>query len=181
MAQDSKPSKSQGWALDMTVWKASALKPRHGIVVKTWQLEPETCRLDLADLEKLFTPRTRLLAVHHVSNLLGTINPIRSIAELAHQHKVLVCVDGVAFAPHRRVDVKAFDVDFYVYSFYKVYGPHLAVLYGRQELLESLEGINFDFIQSGAYKFQPGNLNFELTYSILVHGSNMFKPSWGHV
>ena len=143
-------------------------------MVKTWQVDPGSCRLDLADLEKLFTPRSRLLAVHHVSNLLGTINPIRDIAALAHQHNVMVCVDGVAYAPHRRVDVKAFEVDFYAFSFYKVYGPHLAVLYGRQELLESLEGINFEFIQAGAYKFQPGNLNFELTYSTLIHG---LKPS----
>ncbi|WP_008314784.1 aminotransferase class V-fold PLP-dependent enzyme [Leptolyngbya sp. PCC 6406] len=138
-----------------------------GITVKVWTLNPETLTLDLADLADLLTPRTRLVAVTHVSNVLGTINPIRAIADLAHHNGSLICVDGVAYAPHRRVDVQALDVDFYAFSLYKTYGPHQALLYGRRELLEALPGFNHYFITSVPYKFQPGNVNFELAYGSL--------------
>lgn len=99
--------------------------------------------------------------------MLGTINPIRAIADLAHHNGSLICVDGVAYAPHRRVDVQALDVDFYAFSLYKTYGPHQALLYGRRELLEALPGFNHYFITSVPYKFQPGNVNFELAYGSL--------------
>jgi cysteine desulfurase family protein (TIGR01976 family) len=138
-----------------------------GITVKVWRLNPATLTLDLADLAALMTPRTRLVAVTHTSNVLGTINPIRAIADLVHHHGGLICVDGVAYAPHRLVDVQALDVDFYAYSLYKTFGPHQAVLYGRRELLASLPGFNHYFIDSVPYKFQPGNVNFELAYGSL--------------
>ena len=102
----------------------------------------------------------------HASNILGTINPIREIADIVHDAGALFCVDGVAYAPHRAIDVQAWNVDFYVFSFYKTFGPHQAVLYGRYELLESLEGINHYFINSIPLRFQPGNINYELTYSL---------------
>lgn len=140
-----------------------------GIEINVWRLNPETLELDLADLERLMTPKTRLVAVTHASNVLGTINPIRAIADLVHAHGALICVDGVAYAPHRLVDVQALDVDFYVFSFYKVYGPHHALLYGKREHLLSLPGINHYFIDSTTipYKFQPGNVNYELSYGML--------------
>ncbi|MDJ0841993.1 MAG: cysteine desulfurase-like protein [Acidobacteriota bacterium] len=137
-----------------------------GIAVKSWLMDPETLEPDLDDLEKLITPRTRLVAVHHISNILGTINPIRKIADLVHRHGALICVDGVAYAPHRAIDVQAMDVDFYAFSFYKVYGPHYALLYARKELLDQIPGINFDFIDKGAYRFQPGNVNFEFAWGM---------------
>lgn len=138
----------------------------HGMVVKEWCVDPNSHRLNLDDLDALMTPRTRLVAVHHVSNILGTLNPIREIADRVHRNGALICVDGVAFTPHRAVDVQALNVDFYAFSFYKVYGPHAALLYGRREVLDTLPGINFDFIDKGAYRFQPGNLNFELTWGM---------------
>ncbi|HEY9621105.1 MAG TPA: cysteine desulfurase-like protein [Crinalium sp.] len=142
---------------------------RQGIVVKVWTLNPETLELHLEDLEPLLTPRTRLVALTHASNILGTINPIRQIADRVHAHGALICVDGVGYAAHRLVDVQALDVDFYAYSFYKVYGPHYAVLYGKREHLLAMPGINHYFIGDTdiPYKFQPGNVNYELSYGML--------------
>jgi cysteine desulfurase family protein (TIGR01976 family) len=140
-----------------------------GVVVKTWDVNPTSLSLDLADLEALLTARTRLVALTHASNVLGQINPIRPIADLAHHAGALLCVDGVGYAPHRLVDVQAMDVDFYVFSYYKVYGPHHALLYGKRDLLLNLPGFNHDFIgpEQVPYKFQPGGANYELSYSTL--------------
>ena len=139
-----------------------------GIKIKIWKVDPDTLELRTEDLEKLLTSHTRLVAVTHCSNVLGTINPIKEIAKIVHEAGALICVDGVAYAPHRRVDVQDLDVDFYTFSWYKVYGPHLAVMYGRLDLLTKMKGINHYFFkpEDVPYKFQPGNFNFELTYSL---------------
>ncbi|MCB0706723.1 MAG: cysteine desulfurase-like protein [Saprospiraceae bacterium] len=139
-----------------------------GIIIKIWKLNPDTLTFELDDLKKLITTRTRLVAMVHASNILGTINPIREFADFVHEKGALFCVDGVAYAPHRQIDVQALHVDFYVYSCYKVFGPHLAVLYGRYELLRGLDGLNHYFIGKDQvpYKLQPGNFNFELTYGL---------------
>ena len=138
-----------------------------GIVVKSWDIDPESYTLQLKRLEKLMTRKTRLVAFTHVSNILGTINPVKEITRFVHDRGAMVCVDGVAYAPHRLVDVSDWDVDFYVFSLYKVYGPHYALLYGKQELFEKLPGINHFFIDEVPYKLQPGNVNFELSYGSL--------------
>ncbi len=138
-----------------------------GIVIKTWKVNPKTLEFELEDLKKLLSNKTKLLAMVHASNILGTINPIPEIAKIVHDAGALICVDGVAYAPHRLVDVQAFGVDFYVFSTYKVYGPHSAILYGKLELLEKMDGINHNFIDETPYKFQPGNFNFEFTYGLL--------------
>jgi cysteine desulfurase family protein (TIGR01976 family) len=138
-----------------------------GIVIKIWKVNPQTLEFDLEDLQKLLSSKTKLLAMVHASNILGTINPISEIAKIIHDAGALICVDGVAYAPHRLIDVQAFGVDFYVFSTYKVYGPHSAILYGKLELLEKMDGINHYFIDEIPYKFQPGNFNFELTYGLL--------------
>jgi cysteine desulfurase / selenocysteine lyase len=93
----------------------------------------------LEEYEKLLTPRTRLVAVNHVSNALGTVNPIRKIVELAHQRGIPVLVDGAQAVPHTRVDVRELDCDFYAFSGHKVYGPTgIGVLYGKAALLETM-------------------------------------------
>jgi cysteine desulfurase family protein (TIGR01976 family) len=140
-----------------------------GIVVKTWRTDLETLELRLDDLQPLLTPRTRLVALTHASNILGTINPIRPIADAVHAAGALLCVDGVGYAAHRAIDVQAMDVDFYVFSFYKVYGPHYAALYGKRHHLLSMPGINHYFIEETEipYKFQPGNVNYELSYGVV--------------
>ncbi|MBN1651181.1 MAG: cysteine desulfurase-like protein [Bacteroidales bacterium] len=141
---------------------------KKGIVVKIWKLNPETMRFDLNDLQDILSPRTKLVTLVHASNILGTINPIQEIAKKVHQAGALICVDGVAFAPHRPVDVQALNVDFYAFSTYKAYGPHQAILYGKYSLLKKLESFNHYFIgkEEVPYKLQPGNFNFELTYSL---------------
>lgn len=141
---------------------------QQGIEIKIWKANPENFELQIRDLEKLLTPRTRLVAVTHCSNILGTINPIKKIAEAVHAAGALICVDGVAYAPHRKVDVQELGVDFYTFSWYKLYGPHLAVMYGKIDLLTKMKGINHYFFkpEDVPYKFQPGNYNFELTYSL---------------
>ncbi|MBD3881543.1 cysteine desulfurase-like protein [Phormidium tenue FACHB-886] len=142
---------------------------RQGIVVKTWKLNPVTLEFDLADLAPLLTPRTRLVAMTHASNILGTLNSLREVADLVHAQGAMLCVDGVGYAAHRLIDVQAWDVDFYVFSFYKVYGAHHALLYGKRQHLLEMPGINHYFIEDNdlPYKFQPGNVNFELSYSVL--------------
>jgi cysteine desulfurase/selenocysteine lyase len=93
----------------------------------------------LDEYEAIFTPRTRLVAVTHVSNVLGTINPIREIVARAHQRGVPVLVDGAQAAPHLKIDVQDLDCDFYVFSGHKLYGPTgIGVLYGRARLLEEM-------------------------------------------
>ncbi|MFZ0315245.1 MAG: cysteine desulfurase [Candidatus Korobacteraceae bacterium] len=91
------------------------------------------------ELPKLLGPRTKLLAVTHVSNALGTITPLRKIVEIAHSHGVPVVVDGAQAVPHLKVDVQELDCDFYVFSGHKVYGPTgIGVLYGKRGLLEAM-------------------------------------------
>jgi len=142
---------------------------KQGMKVKVWQIRPDSLELHLADLEPLMSQRTKLVALTHASNVLGTINPIKEIAAFVHDRNAMICVDGVAYAPHRLVDVQDLDVDFYTLSFYKVYGPHHALLYGKEEHLLRLPGLNHYFIEQTdiPYKFQLGNVNFELSYGML--------------
>jgi len=97
---------------NMAPWKDLQ---KQGIVVKVWSINSDTYRLELDELKALITDRTRLVTLTHTSNILGSINPIKSIAEVVHQHDAMVCVDGVAYAPHRLVDVQDLGVDFYVF------------------------------------------------------------------
>ncbi len=142
---------------------------KQGMKVKVWKIRPDTLELHLADLEPLMSHSTKLVALTHASNVLGTINPIKEIAAFVHDRNAMICVDGVAYAPHRLVDVQDLDVDFYTLSFYKVYGPHHALLYGKEEHLLRLPGLNHYFIEQTdiPYKFQLGNVNFELSYGML--------------
>lgn len=148
-------------AANVGCWQRLAAR---GVVVRTWSLDRDTLRLEPHGLVPLLGPRTRLVALTHVSNVLGSIHDVAALARIVHDHGARICVDGVAFAPHREVDVTDWDVDYYVFSFYKVYGPHLAVLYGKRECLESLDTINHAFIHELPYRLQPGNLNFELAW-----------------
>jgi cysteine desulfurase/selenocysteine lyase len=99
----------------------------------------ERGELRIDELPKLLTPKTKLLAMSHVSNALGTINPAKRMIEIAHQHNVPVLVDGAQAAPHLKIDVQELDVDFYVFSGHKMYGPTgIGVLYGKRALLEEM-------------------------------------------
>jgi len=95
--------------------------------------------LQLDKLESLITSRTKIISVAHVSNVLGTINPVKQIAQIAHSKGIRIFVDGAQAAPHLRIDVQDLDVDFYAFSAHKMYGPNgVGVLYGKKELLEQM-------------------------------------------
>ncbi len=143
---------------------------RFGIVVKTWRIDPETLQCSLDDLRSLISERTKLLTFPHVSNLLGEVVDVKAITEFAHEHGVKVVVDGVAFAPHRAIDVQAWGVDWYVYSTYKVFGPHMAALFGTAEAFSELEGPNHFFVPDEAYKFELGGANHEGCAGLLALG-----------
>lgn len=140
-----------------------------GVVVKWWELNRDTMTLEVADLEALLSERTRLVVCTQATNIFGAIIPVAPIAQAAHRHGAEVCIDGVAFAPHRLVDVCAWDVDYYVFSLYKVFGPHHAVLYGKYDRLLALANLSHHFIPADKIpgKLQPGNPNYELS-----HGSS---------
>lgn len=109
-----------------------------GIKVKVIPVD-ERGVLDLDAYRALFTERTRLVAVNHVSNAFGTINPVGEMATIAHEHGALILVDGAQATPHQTVDVRAIDADFYAFSGHKVYGPTGAgALYGKAALLEAM-------------------------------------------
>jgi cysteine desulfurase/selenocysteine lyase len=96
-------------------------------------------RLVVEQLNNLITERTRIIAVTHVSNVLGTINPVKMITEKAHSHGIHVLIDGAQAIPHLRIDVQDLDADFYAFSAHKMYGPNgVGVLYGKKELLEQM-------------------------------------------
>ena len=124
---------------------------RHGVNVRFWSLDKESLELDLDELRSLLNERTRLVAVTHVSNILGTINPIAEIAEIVHENGALICTDSVAYAPHRAIDVAALDVDFLAFSTYKVFGPHGAVLYGKYDELAKLDNLYHYFYRHMFY------------------------------
>jgi len=93
----------------------------------------------MEEYRKLLNPRTRMVAVTHVSNALGTINPVREIVQMAHQAGALALIDGAQAAPHMKVDVQALDADFYAFSGHKVFGPTgIGILYGKSKLLNAM-------------------------------------------
>lgn len=121
------------------------------------------------EYEKLLTPRTKLVAITHVSNVLGTVNPIEQIVEIAHNRGVPVLVDGAQAVPHMAVDVQKLGCDFYVFSGHKIYGPTgIGVLYGKSELLEAMppyqlgsemiKSVTFEhtIYNDLPFKFEPG-------------------------
>ena len=124
----------------------------HHSNIVPWQLLAEQLRLEIKVIpitdegtlvpgayERLFSPRTRLVALAHVSNALGTVNPVRELTAFAHRHHARVLLDGAQAVPHLAVDVQALDCDFYAFSAHKMFGPTgIGVLYGKQTLLEEM-------------------------------------------
>jgi cysteine desulfurase family protein (TIGR01976 family) len=139
---------------------------KKGLQLRVWELNKETLELELGDLKELLSEKTKLVCVTHVSNILGTINPIKEITRLVHEEGARICVDAVAFAPHRCLDVRELDVDYLVFSAYKTYGPHFAVLYGKYENLVGLDGLYHYFHREVPGKLEPGNPSYELAYSL---------------
>lgn len=117
-------------------------RERKGAVIK-WVPVDDDGAFDLEAFKKLLSPRTKIVAITHMSNVLGTITPIREIIKLAHAHNIPVLVDGSQGAVHLPVDVQALDADFYVFTGHKVYGPTgIGVLYGKADRLKALPPFN---------------------------------------
>ncbi|KAF6833750.1 aminotransferase class-V [Colletotrichum plurivorum] len=136
------------------------LAARQDLVLKWWKPDsPTNPKLTVDNLKPLLSDKTRLVTCTHASNILGTIHDIAAIAAAVHDSTVkgLVCVDGVAYAPHRPIDVKALGVDFYAFSWYKVYGPHTAMLYAsRAAQDEHMRSLGHFFNPSGSLEGKLG-------------------------
>jgi cysteine desulfurase family protein (TIGR01976 family) len=141
-------------------WRA--IERERGITIRVVPFDPATGELDLAELGRLLSPRTRLVAIGAASNALGTVNDVAAIARLARSAGALVFVDAVHYAPHAVIDVKAWDCDFLACSAYKFYGPHVGVLYGRRALLQDLDVPRLEPASNEApERLETGTLNHE--------------------
>lgn len=166
-----------------------ALAKDLGIAIKWWAppaSDGDDPVLSLETLKPLLSPKTRLVTCNHVSNVVGTINPIRQVADLVHTIPgAVLVVDGVAFAPHRPVDVKALDVDFYVFSWYKVYGPHVAQLYGRRSSQQrALAGISHYFLSGMPgldWRLRLGANSFELEEALIPITQYVKTVGWDNM
>src|SRR5262249_44245837 len=123
-------------------WRALEEK---GVVIRQVDIRDEDCTLDLEDLKRKLSSKTRVVAVGYASNMVGTINPVAEITKLAHEAGAMMFIDAVHYAPHGSIDVRALDCDFLVCSPYKFFGPHMGTLYGKRERL----------LQFKPYKVRP--------------------------
>ncbi|KAI1085426.1 putative nonribosomal peptide synthase [Whalleya microplaca] len=154
------------------------------IAIKWWAPPPgdDPC-LSLETLKPLLTPKTRIVTCNHVSNVVGTIHPIRQVADMVHSIPgAILIVDGVAYAPHRPIDVKALDVDFYCFSWYKVFGPHIAQIYGRRSVQKRmLAGISHYFladIPGFDWRLRLGSNTFELEEALVSVARYLGQVGW---
>lgn len=154
------------------------LRERKGIVIKVVPMN-EAGELDMEAYRALFTPKTRLVSICHVSNVLGTINPAQEIIRIAHEAGARVLLDGAQSVPHFTVDVQALDCDFMVFSGHKIYGPTgIGVLYGKEDLLDQLppyQGggemiarVSFEHttFERLPYKFEAGTPDYVGTHAL---------------
>ncbi len=138
-----------------------------GLTVQYVDIHEADCTLDRASLEGALSERTKIVATVHASNAVGTINPIRQIAELAHAVGALYVVDAVQSAPHIPLDVQAFGCDFLLCSAYKFFGPHAGIMWGRHDLLASLPAYKVRPAKDKPpYRWETGTPAFELIAGI---------------
>jgi selenocysteine lyase/cysteine desulfurase len=166
LRQQSKPGDEiivteQDHEANVGAWRALA---EFGLVIKEWQVDRATGALQYEQLDTLLSPRTKLVAFTHCSNVASIVHDVPALVKKIHAVGALAFVDGTAYAPHFPIDVKALDCDFYVFSLYKVCGPHQSILYGKREHLKRARNLNHHFIPDDniAYKFLPGGPNHEL-------------------
>ena len=121
---------------NISPWRA--LEER-GVTIRMAEIHEDDCTLDMDDLARKITDRTKLVAVGYASNAVGTINDVNKIIRLAHERGAMAYIDAVHYAPHGPIDVRALDCDFLACSTYKFFGPHMGVLYGKREHLKRLD------------------------------------------
>lgn len=159
-------------------WQLQAA--RRGVAVRVIPMNDEG-ELDMEAYADMFTERTKIVSVAHVSNVLGTVNPVREMIRIAHSHGVPVLVDGAQSTPHFKVDVQELDCDFFAFSGHKIYGPTgIGVLYGKEEWLdrmppyqgggEMIESVTFEktVFQSLPFKFEAGTPDYIATHGLAV-------------
>ena len=156
------------------------LAERQNLALKWWTPDhPTNPKLTVENLQALLSEKTRLLTFTHCSNILGTITDVKAIASYAHQQcpNVLVSVDGVAYAPHRQIDVADLGVDFYSFSWYKVYGPHVAMLYASQKAQGHMKSMGHYFNPSASLADKIGLAagSYELISSIPILVDHLTK------
>ena len=135
-----------------------------GVTVREWRFDPDSMALEPDALAALLNERTRLVCFGHCSNITGGFTDVAALVRTIHDAGALACVDGVAYGAHRAIDVTAWDVDFYLCSTYKLYGPHLALLYGKRAHFERLAPLNHFFLDDALpLKLNPGGPNHELS------------------
>ena len=157
-------------------WQLQAAK--RGIALRVVAMDDDG-NLKTDEIENLITPNTKIISVTHVSNVLGTVNPVKKIAAIAHAHGLPLLVDGAQSTPHFKVDVQALDCDFFVFSGHKMYGPTgIGVLYGKEEWLEKLppyqgggemiESVSFSKTVFGQlpFKFEAGTPDYIATHGL---------------
>lgn len=133
-----------------------------GVVIRMIDFDPQDCTLDMDALHAAIGPKTKVVAVGAASNAVGTVNDIAKITTWAHEGGAWMFVDAVQFAPHALIDVQALDIDFLSCSVYKLFGPHMGVLWGRYELLDELPAYKvIPAVDTPPDKFQVGTPNFE--------------------
>jgi cysteine desulfurase family protein (TIGR01976 family) len=145
---------------------------RFGIKPVMWRIDPESMRCRIEDLERLLSDSTRVVAFPQVSNLLGEVVDVAEVTRVAQAAGARVVVDGVAYAPHRLMEAAEWGADWYVYSCYKVFGPHMGAMFGRDEAIEELTGHNHFFIPKDAFpsKFELGGVSHEGCAGLLAIG-----------
>lgn len=159
-------------------WQLQAA--RRGVAVRVIPMNDEG-ELDMEAYAGMFTERTKIVSVAHVSNVLGTVNPVREMIRIAHSHGVPVLIDGAQSTPHFKVDVQELDCDFFAFSGHKIYGPTgIGVLYGKEEWLdcmppyqgggEMIESVTFEktVFQSLPFKFEAGTPDYIATHGLAV-------------
>ena len=157
-------------------WQLQAAK--RGITIKVIPMD-DRGNLVTDGIDDLFTERTKIVSIAHVSNVLGTVNPVEEIIRIAHSHNVPVMVDGAQSAPHFKVDVRPMDCDFFVFSGHKMYGPTgIGVLYGKEEWLdrlppyqgggEMIESVSFEktVFEHLPFKFEAGTPDYIATHGL---------------
>lgn len=134
-----------------------------GITVKIWEIDRKTMSFDVSRLVDLMSDKTRMVAVHHGGNILGNIFPVKEVSRLTKASGAYLLVDGSQYLPHRTVDVKELDADFYLFSGYKCFGPHVGVLYGKRDILEGIPRWGHFFVDETDVpaKFELGSGNYE--------------------
>lgn len=157
-------------------WQLQVAKK--GIAIRVIPMD-ETGKLDIEEYEKMFNEHTKLVSVAHVSNVLGTVNPVKQIVKIAHDHGVPAMIDGAQSTPHFRVDVQDIDCDFFVFSGHKMYGPTgIGVLYGKEQWLDKLppyqgggemiESVSFEktTFERLPFKFEAGTPDYVATHGL---------------